>query len=363
MLRLLARWRALDELWRDGACAMLLAMAAALVPAGSGIQWGGVLSREPDALAVVLALGQSLPLAVRRRWPASGLVAIAGAFCGYQMMGYPSTIGSVGLLIALYSVGAYQGRARRGLAVAATLAYALASVAMHRLGSLERPFDYVTFYLLLAACWGNGALVRAWRAGEAERQRHAAAQEVAAERARIARELHDVVTHHVTAMVVQADAAQIALGERGNGLAVISGTGRRALSELRHLLDVLHPPGEWTELVARARLSGQPVELTVAGERPRETGGPELAAYRVVQEGLTNAVKHAPGRRTVVTVHYGREDIDVSVTTDGPTGVAGGGRGIEGLRQRVGLLGGELSATPESGGFVLRARLPLRETG
>jgi len=143
---------------------------------------------------------------------------------------------------------------------------------MHGSGSPERPFDYLTFYLLLAACWGNGALVRTWRAGEAERQRHAAGQVVAAERARIARELHDVVTHHVTAMVVQADAAQITLGEKGNGLEAIGETGRRrALSELRHLLDVLHPPGDMAELVAGKRLSGQPVELATQARRPHVT--------------------------------------------------------------------------------------------
>ena len=90
---------------------MLLAIGAVIVPAGSGIGWGALPSREPDGLAVVLALGQSLPLAVRRRWPALGLAVVAGAFCGYQMMGYPPTVASVGLLIALYSVGAHQPRA------------------------------------------------------------------------------------------------------------------------------------------------------------------------------------------------------------------------------------------------------------
>ncbi len=233
------------------------------------------------------------------------------------------------------------------------------------------------YLLLLVACWGGGALVRAWRAGDAARQRRAGELAAARERTRIAGELHDVLTHHVTAMVMQADAAQIVVAQDAQraaaGLAAIGDTGRHALSELRQLLDVLHSnvlsaPGEVRDLVELARRAGQPVELTVDGGPHPAPGAVELAAYRVVQEGLTNALKHAPGRRTVVNVRYGSTDIDVRVVTHGPPAVEAGGsaqaagHGLAGLRERVGTAGGELSAMYRpGGGFVLRARLPIGE--
>src|SRR5262249_55022754 len=157
-----------------------------------------------------------------------------------------------------------------------------------------------------------GTWMRARARQEAERRRDAASSAIAQERARIARELHDVVTHHVTAMVVQADAAQFVVAdapERAvSGLAAISDTGRRTLAELRYFLGVLDPVpeverapavGRLGDLVEQTRSAGQPVELSEEGERQPMTHGAELAAYRVVQEALTNALKHAPGRRTV----------------------------------------------------------------
>jgi signal transduction histidine kinase len=238
--------------------------------------------------------------------------------------------------------------------------------------------DFLTFYLILAACWGAGAWMRAWRAGEAQRSRLAADQAITEERARIARELHDVVTHHVTAMVVQADAAGylVSSPERlTEGLTAISATGRRALAELRYLLGVLDAPpsasppdaalrapalGDLADLAAQTRRGGQPVELTQDGEPPPMAAATQLAAYRVVQEALTNAVKHAPGQRTVVRIRYG-DAIDIEAVTDGPPGPPGPpGRGLTGLGERVRSCGGELraGARPE-GGFSVAARIPL----
>ncbi|WPB88600.1 sensor histidine kinase [Streptomyces malaysiensis] len=228
----------------------------------------------------------------------------------------------------------------------------------------------------LAAFWLLGGYVRARRADEAERRPLAALAATAAERSRIARELHDVVTHHVTAMVVQADAAQFLTESPGRvteGLTAISGTGRQALGELRHLLGVLEATGESAptrrtpalgtieELVARTRLGGQPVELIEQGERPPMAAGAELAAHRVVQESLTNAVKHAAGHATEVWLRYHRDGVDLDVTTDGPSRVAHApdGRGLNGLRERVGLVGGELEAGARpGGGFSVSARIP-----
>jgi signal transduction histidine kinase len=250
------------------------------------------------------------------------------------------------------------------------------AIALDRLGAPEGLDGFVVFYLLLVATWGIGAWLRSTRAAEAERRRHVAEATRAAERTRIARELHDVVTHHVTAMVIQTEAARYltaAPDRLDETLTAVTDAGRRAISDLRHLLDVLNPDHEAAArapsvseihtLVEQTRRAGQPVEFTEEGGPAESTGSAELTAYRVVQEALTNALKYAHGSRTVVRVHYGAREIAVEVGTDGSgsrTGSPGGsGRGIAGLRERVGALGGEFSADRRAGGgFVVRACIP-----
>jgi signal transduction histidine kinase len=327
----------------------------------------------------VLSLAQALPLAVRRRWPAWCLGVIGIAFAAYQCLGYPQTFTSEGFLLALYAAGAYENRFRHRLAVAASAAYVAVIITLAQLRSPERSIDYLTFYIVLTFCWGAGAMIRARQLGEAERRRRDAEQAVAIERARIARELHDVVTHHVTAMVVQADAAQFLLtaedGQRrvASELGDISGAGRRALTELRYLLglleavpaDVPEPSfraGRLRDLVEQTRQTGQPVEFAEEGEPAPMADAAELAVYRVVQEALTNALKHAPGCRTVVRVRYDGGGVGIDVTTEGPVIADGGftpGRGLTGLRARVDGCGGELEAGGSpGGGFRVRARVP-----
>jgi signal transduction histidine kinase len=381
-------WRTRDPLVRDLGIALVLAVLA-FVPTLSivGTQFGDLPTQPADALTVLLTLGLTLPLAVRTRWPA-GCLAITGiSFAIHEALGYPHTFGSLGLCLALFAVGSHQDLFRRSLPVGASAAFLAWALILHLLGSPDRMVDFVLFYLTLTACWVMGAFVRRHRAEEAQRRRSAAAAATAAERARIARELHDVVTHHVTAMVVQADAAQFLTEspERViDGLTAISGTGREALVELRYLLGVLEATGEATparrmptlgtlaDLTERTRLGGQPVELIEEGDKPPMAVGEELAAYRVVQEALTNAVKHASGQRTLVRVRYGHDRIDIEVTTDGPavtvaavpvsrrTGSHGGsGRGLDGLRERVGMLGGELvTGSRPDGGFRVHALIP-----
>lgn len=369
-------------LTRDGILAVV-ATAIAFIP---GLQPYGVLlgklpERPFDNLALVLALAQSLPLVLRRRLPALYIAIVAGAFSADKILAYPSTFASVGLLPALYSAGAHQERFRRTLAVAATATYVGVAIVLHAKGSPATLFDFVSFYVVLLTFWGAGMWMRARQAREAAKRRREAESAVVEERARIARELHDVVTHHVTAMVVQADAAQFVLGtapERAAaGLTAISGTGRSALAELRYLLGALNGPGDAAnaertpdlgtlqDLVDRTRLAGQPVELIWEGEKPPMGRGVELAAYRVVQEGLTNAVKYASGQPTTVHVGCTGAGVEIDVTTAWSatsTAAVHGGRGLAGLRERVRLFGGELSAGGQPGGaFTLRAGLPAND--
>jgi signal transduction histidine kinase len=177
-------------------------------------------------------------------------------------------------------------------------------------------------------------------------------------------------------MVVQAEAARYltaAPDRLDTTLSTITDTGRRAIGDLRHLLDLLNPghdtdattpsAGELRTLVERTRQAGQPVEFTEEGTPATSAGSAELVAYRVVQEALTNALKYAHGSRTVVGVRYGEREITVRVSTDGSgsrtPSPGGSGRGLAGLRERVDALGGEFSADRRaSGGFVVRAQIP-----
>ena len=388
------RWRTWPVTVRDAPLALALAVAA-YVPgvAQQGIAFAELPEHRAGGLRVLLVLLQTLPLVLRRTRPAVSLAVVGAAFAVDQAIGYPPTVASLGLLVALYSAGAYQERHRVLLGVAAAAAYVALCLLVDGRGSPDHLVDFVSFALVLVLCWGAGSWMR-WRAAaETERSRREAAAAVVDERVRLARELHDVVTHHVTAMVVQADATQVLLrpGAPDDGsvrarsresLGAISGTGRQALAELRQLLGLLHAGGGeaadavggpglagLADLVDTARAAGQQVELDDDGARGAAPAGlgpaAELALYRVVQEGLTNAVKHAPGSRTTVRLRARDGEVTVEVTTHGPATassppVAGGGRGLAGLRDRVAGLGGEVSAgsTPD-GGFVLAARLPV----
>ncbi|WP_030915775.1 sensor histidine kinase [Streptosporangium amethystogenes] len=368
-------WRRFDVTVRDLPLALLLAVASFL-PAlhDHGTQLGDLPARPFDAPAVVVIALECLPLAVRRRWPALCLVLVSLGFALDQLRAYHMVAGAA-LPIALISAGAYLERHRRVTAVLLSAAYLSLALALDRLGSTEGSEGYVTFYLAVVLAWGIGAWLRSTRAAEAERRRHLAEATRAAERTRIARELHDVVTHHVTAMVVQAEAARYltAVPDRLDAtLSAVTDTGRRAISDLRNLLNLLNPDhdsdvrtppvGELSTLVEQTRQAGQPVEFTEEGKPVESAGSAEFVAYRVVQESLTNALKYAHGNRTVVRVRYGEKEITVEVDTDGSgsrNGSPGGsGRGLAGLRERVDALGGEFNADRRAGGFVVWARIP-----
>ncbi|MFF3665816.1 sensor histidine kinase [Microtetraspora malaysiensis] len=369
-------WRRCDVVVRDLPFALLLVIAS-LLPAlhGNGTQLGDLPPRPFDALAALVLALECLPLAVRRRWPAVSLVLVSLGFALDQLRAY-HTVAGTALPIALISAGAHLERHRRVTVVLLSAAYVPLALALDRSGSTEGPEGYVTFYLALTLAWGIGAWLRSTRAAEVERRRHVAEATRAAERTRIARELHDVVTHHVTAMVVQAEAARYltaAPGRLDATLSAVTDTGRRAIADLRHMLDLLNPDhdadvsmpsaGELHTLVEQTRQAGQPVEFTEEGSPAESAGSAEFVTYRVLQEALTNALKYAHGSPTVVLVRYGEKEISVEVSTDGPGSRAaspgGSGRGLAGLRERVDALGGEFSADQQAGGgFVVRARIP-----
>ncbi|MBB6033594.1 sensor histidine kinase [Phytomonospora endophytica] len=221
-----------------------------------------------------------------------------------------------------------------------------------------------------------------------EREREGTARAaVDAERARIARELHDIVSHNVSVMVVQTSAAREVLAtmpeEAATAMAAVEGAGRDALTELRTLLGVLAPSASGDDenlspqpslsrlspLVDRIAFAGLPVEVRVIGEPRRLPAGVDLTAYRIVQEALTNALKHGDGKPAQVTVRYAEGHLRVEVLNSGPSVLAGDrpesrpegtGRGLVGLRERVAVYGGDLDARRRlGGGYRVRARIPL----
>lgn len=349
----------------------LLLFVGSLVPAlhSHGTQFGGMPARPYDVLAIVAVALQCVPLAVCRRWPVACFAVVALGFAVDQLRGYHSFAGTA-FAIALLNLASRQEQHRRATALLFSVAYVALSLAFPLLGSGESLSEFVTFYLALVLVWGIGSWLRATRVAEAERRRRVAEETRTAERTRIAGELHDVVTHHVTAMVVQVEAARYLAAKPDRldeTLTVVTDTGRRALTDLRHLLDVLNPDhGAGNGLrtfVEQTRLAGQAVEFTEEGSPATITGSAGSVAYRVVQEALTNALKYAHGSRTSVQVHHGDGEITVEVSTDGSgardTSLSGSGRGLAGLRARVDGLGGDFSAGRQAGGgFYVRARIP-----
>ncbi|GAA4702487.1 sensor histidine kinase [Promicromonospora umidemergens] len=381
--QVLDRWHQLDVTVRDLPLALALA-GAAFVPQllDYGTQIGDLPARPLDGWAVLVIALQCLPLAVRRRWPAVCIVLVSLGFAVGQVQGYHSFAANA-LGITLVSTGAYLAHRRRLVPAVLSVAYVAMAVALDRLTGAERVDEFVTFYLAMALAWGVGSWLRSTRAAEADRRLRVAEETRTAERTRIARELHDVVTHHVTAMVVQTEAARYltaAPDRLDETLNAVTDTGRRAIGDLRHLLDLLDPghdaaartPSlrELRTLVEQTRRAGQPVELTEEGTPSESAGSAELVAHRVVQEALTNALKHAHGSPTAVGVRYDDREITVEVSTAGtgpeqalvgarPRSPGGSGRGLVGLRERVDALGGEFGADRGAdGGFVVRARIP-----
>ncbi|HVA20930.1 MAG TPA: sensor histidine kinase [Candidatus Micrarchaeia archaeon] len=372
--------------WPSWALAALVTASAQLLiwlqPSGGG---------DGRGLDILLVLAATVPLVWTARWPllsfgVSGAAALLHVGLGYQNP-FPVTFA---VLAALFCVAAFS-RLRWALASAAAVALALPlnfAITWHTAGHVtlgDIPYNYGLF----AAAFILGDDVRQRRARVAELQDRAArleadrsaAERRAAEleRQRIARELHDTIGHHLSVMVLQAGAARrVAAGrpeQAAEVLDAIERTGRQALAEVRRLLGMERPPlpesalapqpglADLDQLVAQVANTGLMVQLQVEGRRRPLPPSLELSAYRIVQEALTNTLRHAGARSAAVTVRFDDHALGLTVADDGDRPAranGGGGQGLVGMRERAALFGGRLDAGPQrDGGFRVVASLPL----
>lgn len=331
------------------------------------------------AVGLPLAVLEVAPLLVRRRFPLPVLIVVASATFA-EVVVYGSTF-PLAAAVAVYTVAAHLDR-RSSLIASATSGVAISLAALTRNGYQS----LVQTVLLFSIAWvvgDNLGTRRAYlselelRAERLEREQQAeAARAVAEEQARIARELHDVIAHNVSVMVVQAAAGRDAFEERPQrareALETIEATGRAALGELRRLLGAVRDgdpdyepqPGlsRLPTLIERVRTSGLDVVLHVEGTPTPLPAAVELSAYRVVQEALTNTLKHAEASRVDVGLRYGTNELEVDVRDNGrATGNgAGTGSGLIGMRERLAAFGGTLSAgSAPGGGYTVEAKFPL----
>jgi signal transduction histidine kinase len=343
-------------------------------------------------LAALLVL-VTLPLAIRRRAPASALLVAAGALAIGSVLVRDSAGGVpvevfIAMLIAFYSVGAHcdelRARLVGALALAVIAAADLARPGFFNGGHSPRPAAWLAF----AIAWLVGRDMRRRRgrvadlesrAQQLEREREERAQlAVSEERARIARELHDIVAHAMSVIVLQVGAVRhklpAELEQDRDALQEVERTGRAALAEMRRLLGAMRGEADELELspqpglgsleplLEEIRRAGLSVELHVEGDPVQLPHAIDLSAYRIVQEGLTNALKHAHADRADIVVRYRPDELQIDVRDDGhgPSNTDGLGHGLVGIRERVKLYGGQMSAGADNGrGFILSTRLPL----
>jgi signal transduction histidine kinase len=389
---------------------LALAVALAIYNVGSLVPETRQL--QLPYVAFLLVLLQALPLAWRRRWPVAVYFAVGIPRTIYDQLNLNYAPIPLGSAIAYYTI---MDRCSTRVRVAITALTLVAIVRSQLLPGHNEPYDFFVVILYFAVAGALGVLSRTRRAylsevenraerAEAERAREVALA-AAGERARIARELHDVVAHHVSLMAVQSEAAASLLPDRpaeaGKSVEIIGRTAREALTELRRLLGVLRGPAdvdgrattspspsisELDDVLSQVQQAGVTVNLRVQGSPSKLAPGVDLAAYRIVQEALTNTVKHSGAAEAAVTVSYEPGYVTVSVTdtgnaavavTVGPTAgralagsagtsnggggssAASGGFGLAGIAERVASCGGSLSVGPgDAGGFAVTARLP-----
>jgi signal transduction histidine kinase len=348
----------------------------------------------PLWLRAVLPLLIGAPLVMRRRAPLlmwtliwAG-ISLQTLITGYQPQG-PGVV--FVLFVGSYSLAAHSSlrRALAGLAIMApgVTIYLHArhtggqSLIVHDIVGGQLPGASLFFAGEILALWLAGLFVRARRQAASLAARNAALQRqaeraVAAERARIARELHDIVTHHLSVVVLQAAGARAAGKPAAGTLEKIEHSGRQALTEMRRLLGILREPqeeptltpqpgiGELAALADNVRAAGLPVRLVVDGDHTALPAAADVSAYRIVQEALTNVLKHAGPAHAEVAIGCAADAVTIEIADDGAgipaAGAQARGHGLAGMRERVAIFGGELLAGPQpGGGFAVRARLPL----
>ena len=401
--RLVARLSALpprrQERIQDGA----LGIALAAVNIFSLLPYRAQL--HPLWLALTLVVIQAVPLAWRRSWPVPVMIVIGGARVAYDQIGFGFAPFPLGPAIAFYTVIDRSHPVWRWITCVLTAVGITISLATP---GHNEPYQAIFQALIFLTAWAAGTLSRAKRASlqaaqnradraeaELDRQASRAAEH---ERTRIARELHDVVAHHVSLMAVQAEAATSLLPDRPEqarrSVEIIGDTARQTLTELRRLLGVLRSPserpetapsaslGELGEVLDQVRDAGLAVDLEVVGTPGPLAPSVDLTAYRIVQEALTNTIRHAQASRAAVTLRYEPGFITVGVTDSGPrrggpppggnggiaagpgspprgSRLAGSGLGLAGIAERVASCGGNLTVGPTpAGGFAVTARLP-----
>ena len=373
----------------DRGTALYLLPVVVLVVLGQIEVWSTSLDLQARPLAAAVMLVMTLALLWRRRHPLVVAAVVAGGVAvvsiGWDLMdNFVSPFGA--LLVAIYSCAAYASfRAALGV-YAATSAFILAGTLVD-----GRPIgDMLWVVSIITGVWaaGRGVSLRQQRvvaladhAVALEHERDAKARAaVAEERLRIARELHDVVAHGISVIVLQARGGRKVLDPREDeareAFEEIETTAQQALTEMRRLLGMLRRQDEelalgpqpslanLDTLAASIRDAGLPVDVVVKGSVDRLPPAVDLSAYRLVQEGLTNALKHAGPAHARVFVSCSDDEVEVEVTDDGRgvngNGMTTGGHGLTGMRERVAMLGGRIDVGPDaSGGFALRARLPF----
>jgi signal transduction histidine kinase len=381
--RLLADGRV--RLVADAGLAAVLAAAALVDVFNEPVAWGG-----SGLWQVGLALVVTVPLAWRGRYPVAVVTVVnvaGGLLLVLAAPHQPAFEPFAAIVVGFYSLGAHTSVRRSTATLAQMFAIGISfTLVAHGRGTPAG--NLISPVAFLSGAWAIGRIIRGRRrrtlelealTRELEAQRDVQTQAaVTVERGRIARELHDVVAHNVSMMVVQAAAAERVLeGEQPHvraALTAIANTGRETVDGMRTLLGVLRTnedglalspqPGlaDLQQLVANVREAGLPVELCIEGTPSPLPPPLDLSAFRIVQEALTNALKHAGRAQAEVTIRYQAETVELEVRDDGSGGSNGGGtgHGLIGMRERVAMFGGHLEAgSRNGGGFTVRARLPL----
>lgn len=340
-----------------------------------GMRWGA-----HAAVAAIIGGFVTASVALRRRYPAAvGLAVQAAMASTVDYTHLPAGPVSIGWFCALYALAVWTTLRWFVVGVVFFAGSNIATALSHSSDiKIVGPFTFVGIVVMILLRMIVGA--REHRVRIAERERDVAAREaVIDERSRIARELHDAIAHNVSMMVVQAGAERRLLDHDKAAtrevLVTIEQMGRGALTEMRRLVGMLRSdprdplapqPGidAVPTLVEQVRAAGLPVDLRIEGERSELPVGIDLSSYRIVQEGLTNSLKHAGRAHAVVSIQYGTDSLSIEITDDGagcPSVVPSGGHGLVGLRERASMYGGHLEAGRQpTGGFAIRVRLPLR---